>query len=305
LSLKQTLKESEAIRAGTDSIEDEGSAMNAEVQGKGTGTIAGQGNCDSHAVSTSAVLSWRSAPGPLRLASDEIHVWCANLGDFRGEWLQLYGLLSSAERARAERFRFCKDRNEYIISQGMLRIILSRYLEQHPTKIEFCYGRFGKPEIKADLVRERLNFNISHSGGLALYAVTHSCPVGVDVEWLRPIPHFEEIASRFFSPRETETLMALSTECRMEGFFACWTRKEAFLKATGEGISEGLAKVEVTLTPWEEPEILRTTAELKARTEWQLRSFSPAPGYLAAVAFQHRGLVLSQGRVHAPSSGKA
>jgi 4'-phosphopantetheinyl transferase len=169
-------------------------------------------------------------------------------------------------------------------------MILSRYLAQCPTEIEFCDGRFGNAEIKADLVREHLSFSISHAGDLALYAVTRLCPVGMDVEWLRPVPHLEEIASRFFSPRETERLMALSTECRMERFFACWTRKEAFLKATGEGIGEGLAEPEVALTPWEEPEILRTTAESEARTEWQLRSFSPALRYLAAVAFQHRNL---------------
>jgi 4'-phosphopantetheinyl transferase len=173
---------------------------------------------------------------------------------------------------------------------------------QRPTEIEFCDGRFGKPEIKGGLSRERLNFSISHSGDLALYAVPRLGPVGVDVEWLRPVPHFEEIASRFFSPRETEMLMTLSTDRRMEGFFACWTRKEAFLKATGEGIGGGLAKAEVTLTPWEEPEILRTSAESEAGNECQLRSFSPDPGYLAAVAFQHRDLAFRQGRVHAPLS---
>jgi 4'-phosphopantetheinyl transferase len=224
------------------------------------------------------------------------------LSDYHGEWPQFYGLLSSAERARAERFRFCKDRNDYIICHGMLRIILGRYLGRRPAEIEFCYGRFGKPEIKGDLVGMHLNFSASHSGDLALYAVTCSGPVGVDVECVRPVPHFEEIALRFFSPHEAEMLMALPTECRMEGFLNCWTRKEAFLKATGEGIGEGLAKVEVTLTPGKEAEILRIAGESQGRTEWQLRSFSPAPGYLAAVAFEHRGLVLSQGRVHAPLS---
>jgi 4'-phosphopantetheinyl transferase len=287
------------MRARTGSVKDEGSAINAEIHRAGTGTIAGRDNPDIHAVSFSTELLWPCVPEVARLGNDEIHVWCATLSDFRRELLQFDAVLSSPERVRAERFRFCKDRNDYIIRHGILRIILSRYLGQHPAKIQFCCGQFGKPEINGDLIRERLNFSTSRSGNLALYAVTRLCPVGVDVEWLRPVPHFEEIASQFFSFRETETLMALSTEHRTEAFFACWTRKEAYLKATGEGIGKGLAKVEVTLSPWEEPEILRLRGEAKARSEWQLRSFSPAPGYLAALAFQHGDLAFCQGRIHA------
>jgi 4'-phosphopantetheinyl transferase len=239
-------------------------------------------------------------PETVRLESNQIHVWSAVLSDFESELPRFQAMLSSAERTKAERFRFSKDRNHYVIRHGILRVILGRYLEQRPAEIDFSYGRFGKPEIKGDLVNGGPTFNHSHSGDLALYAVTRACPIGLDVEYVRPIPHFEEIASQFFSHREAKMMMALSTDCRLEGFFACWTRKEAFLKATGDGIGEGLAKVEVTLTPWEEPRILRITGESQARPEWQLRSFSPAPGYLAAVAFSHHNLALTQRRVHVP-----
>lgn len=236
-----------------------------------------------------------TAPEIVPLESKQIHVWCATLSDFDSKLSHFHALLSGAERRRAERFRSSKDCDFYVLRRGILREILGRYLEQHPSEIGFSYGRFGKPEIKGDRVRGPLHFNVSHSGDLALYAVTPACPIGVDVEHLRPVLHFEEIASQFFSPREAEILMALPIDFRMDGFFACWTRKEAYLKATGEGIGEGLAKVEVTLPPGEEGFPL--TGKSETRTEWQLRSFSAAPGYLAAVAFRHHNLELGWWRV--------
>ncbi len=245
------------------------------------------------------MLSWPHAPEDIRLESQQVHVWCAALSDFESQLPRLEAMLSAAERARAARFCFSKDRCGYVIRHGILRVILSRYLKQYPSEIQFCYGRFGKPEIKEDPFCGRINFNVSHSGGLALYAVTQACPIGIDVEYLRAVPHLEEIASRFFSLHEFQMLMAVPAECRMESFFACWTRKEAFLKASGEGIGGGLSKVEVTLFPWAEPEILRVAGDSQARTKWQLRSFSPTAGYLAAVAFKHHDLVLSQWRVRA------
>jgi len=264
----------------------------------GSGAITGTSNFCIRAFAFTPVLPWPCPPGTARLDGDQIHVWSVVLSDFDGELPQFQAMLSSVERMKAERFRFSKDSNHYVIRRGILRVILGRYLEHRPSEIDFCYGPFGKPEIKGDLAGGGLNFNDSHSGDLAVYAVTRACPLGVDVEKLRPVPDFEEIASRFFTPREAETLIGLPSERQMEAFFACWTRKEAFLKATGEGIGEGLAKVEVTLTPGEEAEILRIAGESQAQTEWQLRSFSPVPGYLAAVAFRHHNLVLGHGRVH-------
>jgi len=259
------------------------------------GAITGMSNFSRRASTFTPALSWPCSHGTARLGGGQIHVWSVVLSDFDSDLPQFQAMLSSVERMKAERFRFSKDRNHYVIRRGILRVVLGRYLEHRPSEIDFCYGPFGKPEIKGDLAGGGLNFNDSHSGDLAVYAVTRACPLGVDVEKLRPVPDFEEIASRFFTPREAETLIGLPSERQMEAFFACWTRKEAFLKATGEGIGEGLAKVEVTLTPGEEAEILRIAGESQAQTEWQLRSFSPVPGYLAAVAFRHHNLVLSRG----------
>jgi 4'-phosphopantetheinyl transferase len=246
--------------------------------------MPGTRNLTESVVFTTSVISWPCPPETLRLESEQIHVWCAALSDFDCELPRFEALISSAERAKAERFRFSKDRNHYIIRHGILRLILGRYLKRHPSAIDFCYGPFGKPEIQHDAARNRLNFNASHSGDLAIYAVTRAFSIGVDVEYLRPVPNFEEIASQFFSPREAATLLAVPTESRIERFFAYWTGKESFLKATGEGIGGGLAKVEVTLTPGEEAEILSIAGQLPTRTEWKVRSFSPARGYLAAIA---------------------
>lgn len=251
-------------------------------------------------LATTLELSWPSPREAVRLERNEIHVWCATLSEFASEQQPLNALLSCTERERAEKFRFAKDRHHFVARRGILRRILSRYLERPPSKIDFCNGRFGKPEIEGELVRGGLRFSVSHSGDLALYAVTRACPIGVDVEYIQPFPHLEEIALRFFSPRETKVLMNLPREHRMESFFSYWTRKEAFLKATGEGIGEGLAKVEVALTPWQEADTIQTVGESENRIGWQLRSFSPASGYIGAIAFRNQNLSLSLWKVHAP-----
>jgi 4'-phosphopantetheinyl transferase len=251
-------------------------------------------------IATTLEFSWPTPREAVRLECDEIHLWCAALSEFTSELQPLNALLSSAEMERAERFRFLKDRHHFVARRGVLRSILGRYLGRPPSKIDFCGGRFGKPEIKGELVRGGLRFSVSHSGDLAVYAVTRTCPIGVDVEYIRPFPHLEEIALRFFSPRETKVLMSLPREHRMEVFFSYWTRKEALLKATGEGIGEGLAKVEVALTPWHEADTIQTVEESEDRIRWQLRSFSPASGYIGAIASRNHYASLSSWKVHTP-----
>jgi 4'-phosphopantetheinyl transferase len=229
-------------------------------------------------------LGWPLPPPEVRLASSQAHLWCATMRAFAKEIPLLSALLSSAERQRADRFHFSKDRDHYIIRRGILRILLSRYLNTHPAEIEFRYGRWGKPEMNGGSLD--LHFNDSHSADLALYAVTVACPIGADIEQVRPTAEFEDLASRYFSPRESALIGALAPEHRMEAFYSLWTRKEAFLKATGEGIGENLAEIEVSPAPGQEPAILRVPGRTPGPAGWKLRSFSPAPGYLGAVAFQ-------------------
>jgi 4'-phosphopantetheinyl transferase len=246
---------------------------------------------------TSPALQWPLVPETIRLEPGQAHLWAAALNEFEDEASKLGVLLSSTEQARAEKFKFVEGRNRYVIRHGLLRLILSRYLAQLPSAIEFQHGAYGKPEIRSDVAGTTLFFNTSHSAEVAIFAITSACPIGVDVERTREIPKIEEIVRRFFLPREIETLMALPPDSRLPAFYAGWTRKESFLKATGEGIAQSLAKVEVTLAPDDEPGVVSVSGDRLAHEQWQLQPFSPAPGYLGCVAYRNAALALSQWRV--------
>jgi 4'-phosphopantetheinyl transferase len=226
--------------------------------------------------------SWPAPPQDIVLHSNAVHIWCAAPRAFSQSLARFHSLLSTEERERAAKFHFAADRDSYTIRHGLRRLFLSRYTRQDPSQIEFAHGPFGKPEIKAD--GASLFFNDSHSAELALFAVTSHCPLGVDIECMRPIPEFENIAARFFSPPEVQMMRELSPDQRMTAFYSCWTAKEAYLKATGEGIGAGLDKVEVTLDQDLQAVALRVPADSEASDKWSVRAFSPALGYLGAVA---------------------
>ena len=242
------------------------------------------------------LLQWPVAPTTVRLEPGQLHIWAAALNEFVSQAPILGSLLSPAEQARAEKFKLLEHRNHYLVRRGLLRLILSRYLQQHPSAIHFQHGPKGKPELRRKENSLPLFFNTSHSAEITVCAVTSACPIGVDVERTRQIPEIEGIARRFFLPRETQTLMALSPEARLQAFYVCWVRKEAFLKATGEGISAGLARVEVTVAPHEKPMVVSIAGEQRVHEQWQLHPFSPAPGYVGCVAYRNAPLVLSQWR---------
>ena len=211
--------------------------------------------------------AWQPPPTAVRLQDNEIHVWCAPLRGFRGELPRLYSTLDAEERARAGRFRFAGDRDDFIACRGILRRLLGQYTHRKPSTIEFAYGRHGKPELAAPGIDGPLHFNASHSGALALYAVTAACPVGVDIELVRTIPNVEDLAVRFLAASEARGVMALPRIRRIEKFFACWTVKEAYLKATGEGIGS------------------RLSAELPAG--WHVHPVWPAAGYVGSIVYTH------------------
>jgi 4'-phosphopantetheinyl transferase len=230
--------------------------------------------------STTALL-WPSAPSEVRLTDHEIHLWCAALGDFQRELPRLESTLSLDERVRASRFRSFDDRDAFVICRGILRELLGQYLGRDAATITFSYGQFGKPDLTGLPDHSRLYFNASRSGALAVYAVTSACPVGVDVERLRPVLDFQYLASRFFTRFEAEWLKTLSPDRQMEGFFECWTCKEAFVKATGEGIGRGLRSVHVDPDAHACP-CVGDDAHLPGT--WQVQSLRPADGYVGAVA---------------------
>ncbi len=236
------------------------------------------------------ISSWGPPPDTVKLGSDEVHVWRAAL-DLGASGLQnLEHALSADERARAERFCFWKDRERFIVARGLLRVILGSYLEMEPGQLRFCYGPHGKPTLAEGSGVDAFCFNLSHSQAVALYAITRHREVGVDLERLRPDLEGEQTAERLFSPREIAVLRALPPNLRLEAFFTCWTRKEAYIKARGGGLTLPLDRFDVSLAPGEPAALLSINGDRQEASRWLLQSLAPAPGYLAALAVEGHDL---------------
>lgn len=197
-------------------------------------------------------------------------------------------LLSDDEQQRASRLVFHRDRARFIVARARLRQLLGARLGVSPASVEFSYGPRGKPALAARLGDCRLCFNVSHSEDVAVYGFALDREIGVDVEAVRELPDAEEIAARCFSPRENEAYLALSPRDRPLGFFNCWTRKEAFIKALGEGLSHPLERFDVSLGPGEPARILRLGGRAGEHCGWRVQGFSPAPGFVAAIVIEAR-----------------
>jgi 4'-phosphopantetheinyl transferase len=211
----------------------------------------------------------------------EVHLWRASLDREREQVEELHALLSPDERARAARFHFARDRDRYVVGRGLLRRLLAGYLGIEPGAVRFRYGAHDKPELAAPGPA----FNVSHSGPVGLFAFVNLGEIGVDVELDREQPDHEQIAERFFSPAEREALRALPAEQRARGFLSCWTRKEAFIKARGDGLSLALDSFDVTLDPDAPPALLRTAWSQDEPRRWRLLDLTDrARGYVASLA---------------------
>ena len=233
--------------------------------------------------------SWLPAPAGLELPQDEVHVWRAGL-DLSAERLeQLHQLLSADEQQRVARFYFEKDRRHYAAARGFLRTILARYLRLEPAHLRFSYNTFGKPEVAAGLSDNSVRLNLAHSHGLALFAVTRTREIGVDLEQVSAERATMDIAQRFFAPAEVAVLHSLPEEARCRAFFNCWTRKEAFIKARGLGLSLPLNQFAVTLAPGDAPALLSAQNDPQAPGRWILRELDVANGYAAALAVEGHG----------------
>jgi 4'-phosphopantetheinyl transferase len=234
-------------------------------------------------------LLWGPPPADLALSSDDVHVWRASLDQPAWRLERLAQMLSADERAKAERFYFERDRKRFIVSQGLLRTILSRYLTIEPNQLQFCYGRRGKPALAQMFGGGTLRFNMSHSHGLALYAIARDRKIGVDLERIRPILDAEQIAERFFSAQENAIFCVLPPSQKLKAFFNCWTRKEAYLKATGDGLARPLDQFNVSLAPGESARLLHVEGDPQEAARWSLQALTPAPGYVAALAVEGHG----------------
>jgi len=211
---------------------------------------------------------------------NEVHVWTARLDREADELHALEATLSPDERIRADLFHFARDRRRFVAARGVLRTLLGKHLRQAPAGLEFSYGPYGKPSLAGANAASGLSFNLAHSAELAVYAISRQRNLGIDVERIKPESAGEDIARRFFSAREVSDLQTLPPEARIEAFFSCWTRKEAYLKATGMGLQTPLDSFSVSLLPGESAQFLAGVDE-----RWHVATFDPPAGYAAAVVY--------------------
>lgn len=232
---------------------------------------------------------WCNPPDSLSLTRQEVHVWRCKLDQSPSQVDGFLRTLTPDEQARAGRFHFQKDREHFIVARGVLRAIIGRYLNTEPGRIRFSYGEYGKPDLPKEPGGDSIRFNMSHSNGLALFALTLDRELGVDLEWIRPGVADDKIAERFFSPQEVRVLRALPRDLQDEAFFNCWTRKEAYIKAKGEGLSMPLNLFDVSLAPGEPAALLKTAVDPREASRWSLRELFPAAGFAGAIAVEGDG----------------
>jgi 4'-phosphopantetheinyl transferase len=234
-----------------------------------------------------ALISPKSLPS---LTADEIHVWRVPLNQNPDRIPELRGFLAPEEQARAQRFHFAKDRNQFIESRAALRLLLSQYLNTSPMELTFASGSHGKPALANGLSSNGLRFNLSRRDGLALMALTCDREIGVDVELVQTdLPVFE-IAEVSFSESELATLRSLPENLQTAGFYNCWTRKEAYIKARGEGFSFPLKQFDVSLTPGAAARLLDVKGSATEVDRWTLAELEVGQDYVGAVACEGRSL---------------
>lgn len=258
-------------------------------------------------------ISWQ-APGQPRLRHDEVHLWRASLDQPLRLTRQWWETLSADEKTRADHFYFEKDRLHFIVAHGLLRAILGRYLDLPSDTLSFNTNAYGKPFLAMPLTQQNgrdsivgrldqgsgfgtldgepvLHFSLSHSHQLALYAFAFEREVGIDVEWMRPLAfgEYDEMAEHFFSTSEQAALRAQSATLKAWAFFHCWTRKEAYIKACGKGLSIPLDQFDVSLSPHEPARLLASREDPEAPARWSMYDFPPGPGYAGALVVEGVG----------------
>ena len=235
---------------------------------------------------------WIRPTRKLDLTADRVDVWRVHLSSTTPNEASL----SADERQRAARFHFDTDRDRFVVAHASLRDILSRFMQCEPNELVFSVNEYGKPSLNRSndfsrsttevVTTKDVEFNLSHSGDFALIAVARGRKVGVDVEFIREDIELENLARRNFSPREVSELMALPPKQRTFGFFHCWTRTEAYIKAQGLGLSLPLDSFDVSLSP-NEPAILRATRpDTNEASRWSLHSLNVESNYAAALAVE-------------------
>jgi 4'-phosphopantetheinyl transferase len=219
-----------------------------------------------------------------RLDGSDVHVWVARLDLAPVQIHAFTSTLSADEMERARRFHFERDQNGFIAARGVLRAILGVYLGVDPARLEFTYGRHGKPALADSGAEAGLSFNLSHSDDVALVALTRGRTIGVDLERMKPFVEVADVTRTIFSARELAEFWTLPPDDQQASFFNAWTRKEAFVKATGLGFSMSVKEVEVTFGPGEEAQLLRLNGSAGLAAQWTVRDLSAPDGFKAAFA---------------------
>ena len=225
--------------------------------------------------------------------SRTIHLWTVRLVASENCFERLQCALSRDEQDRAHAFHFERHRRAFVIGRGLLREILGWYLGQNPGSIEFRYSYHGKPALWSVETSE-LQFNVAHSEDLAVYAIARGVQLGVDVEYVRDLPDAELIARQFFAKEEYWELVTLPPDDRKEAFFNCWTRKEAYLKALGGGLSVPLNRFQVSLGPGRAAKLLKFDTNQPGPSDWTLYHLIPTEGFVGALAVPVAGCHLEE-----------
>jgi 4'-phosphopantetheinyl transferase len=222
---------------------------------------------------------------PTELPAEAVHLWQRELHESASDLEACRELLSAEERDKAMRYRIERPRSDYILTRGTLRFLLAQYLHLTPAEISFGYTQYGKPFLTPE---SDLRFNVSHSHGLALMGFVRQREIGVDVEQVRAQSDAKTLAERFFSVREREYLRDLSGDELHAAFFRCWTRKEAYIKAKGEGLSLPLHQFDVSIDPDPKQALLATRPDHSEANRWSILNVSAKSGYAAAFAVEKK-----------------
>ena len=229
--------------------------------------------------------------------TNEIHVWRIDISSNISHLASFQNILSPDECSRADRFRFGPDRNSYIITRGALRFIFGTILGKRPETIGFIYGKNGKPSLNADpetaclnggKIKYTVHFNVSHSRNLSLIAVSRRNTIGVDIQYMGFLKNDNRIAENFFSRDEVIKLRSLPEAMQQQAFFTCWTRKEAFIKAKGGGLTIPLEQFSVQVTPGEPAQLLKTDWDPDEASRWRLMDLDIDEEYAAALVVENR-----------------
>ncbi|HEX4945431.1 MAG TPA: 4'-phosphopantetheinyl transferase superfamily protein [Blastocatellia bacterium] len=230
------------------------------------------------------LIAWEQPPAILACPNDEVHLWCGKTESLSSQLPRFVETLAAEERTRSDRFRFLHHRDAFIVAHGMLRVILSRYEACKPALLWLETAPLGKPYLRRQNgLASLLRFNLSHTEGLILLAVAMDREVGVDVEWSQKEMEWMTMAEHFFAPTEVETLRRCPAEELRLAFFRCWTRKEAYLKARGDGLSFPTQQFAVSCTP-DAPLSLHVNNAPEESQRWKLYHLAPQPDYVGALA---------------------